>query len=168
MLLRAKSAVPADELAELIWNGMAPSGAADTLRAHGDLAEAAEFFEQALAICRSIDNPVGVASGLQRLGEVSLHRGDYQQAIGQFRQAIALRREAGDQHGETMALRLAAETGYTHQEASGHRDLAESHHRAGEKEQSRHHREQALTLYTQLGAPEADEVRTRLAAVSPA
>jgi DNA-binding SARP family transcriptional activator/tetratricopeptide (TPR) repeat protein len=158
----------------------------------GDLAEAAEFFERALAICRSIDNPVGVASGLQGLGEVSLHRGEYQRAIGQLRQAIALRRKAGDQHGETtalrtlaealhgagqsaaaraelaVALRLAAETGNTHQEASGHRDLAESHHRAGGQEQARHHWEQALILYTQLGAPEADEVRSRLAEVSPA
>ena len=42
------------------------------------------------------------------------------------------------------ALRLAAETGNTYQQASVHRDLAESHHRAGEDEQARHHWQQAL------------------------
>jgi len=67
----------------------------------------------------------------------------------------------------TAALRLAAETGNTYQQASTHRDLAESHHRAGQDEQARHHWQQALTLYTQLGAPEADQMRGQLSAASP-
>jgi tetratricopeptide (TPR) repeat protein len=62
------------------------------------------------------------------------------------------------------ALRLAADTGNTYQQASAHRDLAESHHRAGQDQQARYHREQALDLYTQLGAPEADQLRTWLSA----
>jgi hypothetical protein len=108
----------------------------------------------------------------------------------------------GNQHGETLtlrglaeglhatgqpaaaraelgtALRLAAETGNTYQQASVHRDLAESHHATFQDEQARHHAtfqdeqarhhwQLALTLYTQLGAPEADQVRGQLAAVSP-
>jgi hypothetical protein len=97
----------------------------------------------------------------------------------------------GNQHGETLtlrglaeglhatgqpaaaraelgtALRLAAETGNTYQQASVHRDLAESHHATFQDEQARHHWQLALTLYTQLGAPEADQVRGQLAAVSP-
>jgi hypothetical protein len=45
-----------------------------------------------------------------------------------------------------------------------HSDLAESHHCAGDYEQARDHWQQALALYTELGAAEADEVRVRLRA----
>jgi tetratricopeptide (TPR) repeat protein len=152
----------------------------------GRLAGAADFFEQSLAICRRIDNPVGLADGLRNLGDVSLRQGDYQQAISYLRQALAVHRQAGSQHGEIMtlrtlaealhgvgqpaaaraeleaALRLATETGNTYQQATAHHDLAESHHRAGRDEQARHHWQQALDLYAQLGAPEADQVRSRL------
>jgi tetratricopeptide (TPR) repeat protein len=129
-----------------------------------------------------------VATQLSNLGEVSLRRGEYPQAIGYLRQALTLFRQAGDQHGETVTLRtlaeamhgtgqpaaaraeletalqLAADTGNTYQQASAHRDLAESHRRAGQDQQARHHWQHALDLYTQLEAPEADQVRTRLSA----
>jgi tetratricopeptide (TPR) repeat protein len=154
----------------------------------GHLPNAAAFFEQALTICRRIDHPTGVADQLRNLGEVSLRRGDHRQAIGYLRQALAMQRKAGYQHGETQtlrtlaealhgagqaasartelhtALRLAAETGNTYQQASAHADLAESHYRAGENEQARRHWQQALDQYTQLGAPEADHIRSRLTA----
>jgi len=158
----------------------------------GQLAQAAGFYEQSLTIFRRIAHPDGVASGLLSLGEVSLRQGLYPQAIGYLRQALTLHRQAGNQHGETLtlrslaeglhatgepaaaraelgtALRLAAETGNTYQQASVHRDLAESHHAAFQDEQARHHWQLAFTLYTQLGAPEADQVRGQLAVVSPA
>jgi len=35
----------------------------------------------------------------------------------------------------------------------------------GDRSQARHHWQQALGLYAQLGAPEADQVRAQLAAV---
>jgi tetratricopeptide (TPR) repeat protein len=132
--------------------------------------------------------PTGIGTALLNLGEVSLRRREYQHASGYLRQALALFREAGDQEGEiealqnlakavqgdsqtaaarvemSAALRLAAETGNTYQEASAHGGLAESHHCAGEDEQARHHGQQALTLYAQFGAPEADQVQSRLVA----
>ncbi len=149
------------------------------------LAQAADFHEQALAMFRRIDHPGGVAAGLSSLGEVSVRRGDYQQAIGYLRQALAQFRQAGNQHGEAAtifslaaalhgagqpaaarteleaALLLASETGNTYQQASAHRDLAESYCSAGEDEQARHHWQQAVDLYTQLGAPEADQLRSQ-------
>jgi DNA-binding SARP family transcriptional activator/tetratricopeptide (TPR) repeat protein len=154
----------------------------------GELTQAAEFFERSLVIFRRIDLRVGVAAELGNLGEVGLRQGEYQHAISYLRQALDLYRQTGYQHGEIVALRnlaqalhgvgqaaaaraeltaalqLAAETGNTYQEASAHRDLAESHHCAGESEQARRHWQQALDRYTQLGAPEADQVRSRLRA----
>jgi tetratricopeptide (TPR) repeat protein/transcriptional regulator with XRE-family HTH domain len=154
----------------------------------GQLAQAAVFFEQALAIYRRIDNRNGVAAQLHNLGDVSLHQGKYQRASRYLRQALAGYQEIGQKHGELLtlrrlaealqgadqpaaaraaladALRLAAETGNTYQQASAHHDLAESHHCAGQAGEARRHWQQALALYTQLGAPEADQVRPRLSA----
>ncbi len=157
----------------------------------GQLAEAAALFEQAVTSGRRIDNPVGVAVGLRGMADVSLQRGEHRQAISCLRQALALFRQAGDRYGEigalsslaetlhrsgrpaaarsllATALRLAAETGHAYQQASAHRDLADSLHAAGEEEQARCHWQQALALYTHLGAPEADQVRSRLSASRP-
>jgi tetratricopeptide (TPR) repeat protein/transcriptional regulator with XRE-family HTH domain len=157
----------------------------------GQLAQAAGFFEQALAICRSIDHPNGVADNLVGLGEVSMRQGEYQQAIGYLRQALDLHRKCGHQFGEIMTLRtlaqalhgagqlaaaraeletalgLAAETDNTYELANAHRDLAESYRRTDADEQARRHWQQALDLYTQLGAPEAEQVRSRLAVQEP-
>jgi DNA-binding SARP family transcriptional activator len=154
----------------------------------GRLTQAAAVFEQALAIHRRTDNPTGVANGLFSLGQVSVREGGYPQAIDYLRQALDLFRQAGYQHGETLtlrslaealhgagqpaaaraelvaALRLAAETGNTYQQASAHRDLAESHYSAGEDEQASHHWQQAVSLFTGLGAAEADDIRARLTA----
>jgi len=153
----------------------------------GQLTQAADFFGQAEAIYRRIHHPVGVADGAFNLGRVSLRQDDYPRATSYLRQALARYQQAGDQYGETVtlfslaealhcagqpaaarteltaAIRLAAATGNTYLQASAHRDLAESHHSAGEDAQARHHWQEALTLYTQLGAPESEQVRARLA-----
>lgn len=60
------------------------------------------------------------------------------------------------------ALQLATETGQTYQQAAAHHDLGESHHHAGQQDQAHYHWQQALTLYTQLGAPEAVKILSRL------
>jgi tetratricopeptide (TPR) repeat protein len=152
----------------------------------GQLTQAAASFGQVLAIYRRIDYPTGMADALRSMGEVSLRGGEYQRAIGYLRQALEMFRKTGHQHGEnktlrtlaealhgtgqpalarvelTAALRLSAETGNTYEVASLHRDLAESHHTSGQDEQARQHWEQALTIYTQLGAAEADQIRSML------
>jgi DNA-binding SARP family transcriptional activator/tetratricopeptide (TPR) repeat protein len=152
----------------------------------GQLTQAATSFEHALAIYRNINHPAGVASLLRNLGEVNLRQGKHQQAAAELRQALALYRQIGRQYGEIETLRslaralhgsgqpaaaraelaaalgLAADTGNTYQEAAAHRDLAESHQHAGEDEQARHHWQHALTLFTQLGGPEADQLRAQL------
>ncbi len=158
----------------------------------GQLAEAADSYRPALEIFRRIDHPTGVASGLLNLGEVSRGQGEYQRAISYLRDALAMYRKAGGQYGEivalrclagalhgagqtaaaraelAVALRLAAETGNTYEQASVHADLAESHHAAGQHELAGGHWQQALALYRQIDAPEAGQIRSRLAAVEPA
>jgi DNA-binding SARP family transcriptional activator len=154
----------------------------------GHLTQAADSFRQALTLYRNIENPAGVANGLFSLGEVTVRQGEYSAAISYLQQALAVFRRADDQYGETLtlrtlagalheagqtaaaraeltaALRLAAETRNTYQEASAHRDLAENYHSAGEDWKARRHYRQALTLFSQLGAAEADQVRIRLGA----
>jgi tetratricopeptide (TPR) repeat protein/transcriptional regulator with XRE-family HTH domain len=166
------------------------SGTGELSLRRGELTQAADYFTQALAIFRDVNHLASVAAQLGNLGGVSLCQGEYQQAIGYFQQSLALFRKTGYQHGEivmlrslaealhgvgqaaaaraelTAALRLAAETDNPYQAASAHRDLAESHHAAGHDQQARDHGERALALYTQLGAPEADQVRIFLANIS--
>jgi tetratricopeptide (TPR) repeat protein len=174
------------EARDQVYEAMALAATGELHLRREQLAQAARFFDQALAIYRRLENPAGSATQLFNLGNVSLRRGDFQRAAGHFRQALALFRQASYQHGEietlralagaldrlgqpvaaraelAVALQLAAETGNTDQHASVHCDLAESHHAAGEDEQARHHWQQALALYTELGAPEAERVRDRL------
>jgi DNA-binding SARP family transcriptional activator len=152
----------------------------------GEYRQAADHFEQALDINRRVDNKNGVAAGLLSLGKVSLRRGRYLQASSYLRQALILCEEIGQVHGQiwtlrslaealdgagdpaaaraelVTALRLAIETGNTYEQASTHRDLAESHYSSDDNEQARDHWQQALTLYTQLGVPEAEQVQSRL------
>jgi DNA-binding SARP family transcriptional activator/tetratricopeptide (TPR) repeat protein/transcriptional regulator with XRE-family HTH domain len=152
----------------------------------GQLTEAAGYFEQALAIFRRVGHLAGVAAALLDLGSVSLRQGEYQQASSQLRQALTLHRKTGYQHGEikalralaqaldgigqpraacaqlVTALRLAAETGNTYQQACTHSELAEIYCCSGHDDEARDHWQQAMELYRQLGAPEADQILSRL------
>jgi tetratricopeptide (TPR) repeat protein/transcriptional regulator with XRE-family HTH domain len=152
----------------------------------GQLAEAEAFFQQAIAIFRGVNYTVGAANALRGLSQVLLRKSDCQQATGYLREALALYEKAADRLGEILALRglaealhqsghpagartelqialrLAAETGNTYQQASTHGDLAENYQCTGESETARHHFNQAIDLYTEVGAPEADQIRARL------
>jgi tetratricopeptide (TPR) repeat protein/transcriptional regulator with XRE-family HTH domain len=171
-----------------VFEAEALSGIGELALRRRQLQQAAAPLQEALAIYRSLDHPAGIASVLRWLGDLSMRQGRYQQAIGLLRQALTLHVQTGDRGGEIKTLRILAEvlhgagqpaaaraeletaldlaagTGNTYQQASVHRDLADSHHSAGRHEQARHHWQQALDLYTQLGAPEADQIRTRLSA----
>jgi hypothetical protein len=48
------------------------------------------------------------------------------------------------------------------EQARAHNGIASSHHAVGDPGQARHHWQQALNLYAELGAPEADHVRAQL------
>jgi tetratricopeptide (TPR) repeat protein len=148
---------------------------------------AAGYFRQALAVFEEIGSTVGVAEIMGRLGEADLKLGRYEQAAGNFEQALAMSRDIGDRAlqadaliglGEARlhagdaaqarahhaaALRLASEASVPAVQARAHRGLATACQAAGDLAQARRHWQEALTRYAAIGAPEASEIRGRLA-----
>jgi DNA-binding SARP family transcriptional activator/tetratricopeptide (TPR) repeat protein len=150
----------------------------------GRCRQAAGHLDRALALNREAGYWDGQAEALTRLGDVCLRRGHVQEAAGQLRQALALYREIGNRSGEadalnslgevllaagqpddahsecSAALRLATEIGDTYQQARAHYCLGQA--RSG---YARVHWQQALALFTELGTPEADQVRAALSSL---
>jgi DNA-binding SARP family transcriptional activator/Tfp pilus assembly protein PilF len=112
----------------------------------GRYRQAAEWQRQALAICAVTGDRTGEATALNGLGEALL-------AAGQAA-------EAGGRHA--AALGLTADSGERYEQARAHRGLARSYHAGGDDGQAGYHWEQALALYTALGAPEAAQIRAHL------
>ena len=151
---------------------------------------AAEYLQQALAVFQEMGNRKDEAEILARLGEVHAGLGHYEQATANFEQALFTFREIGDPDQEAevfnslaevlfqtggadkahaqhaAALRLATEAGTPLQQARAHSGLARACQASGDSRQALHHWQQALTHYTAIGAPDADEIRARLAAAA--
>jgi len=145
--------------------------------------QAAEHHQQALDLFRATGHRDGEADALASLGVVYRRQGRYTQAADHHQQALARYREIGDRGGEAevlnnlgemlhttgdpdqahiqqaAALALAVETADHYEQARAHAGLAHTHHDTGHLDQARHHLRQALTLYTDLGVPEADDIR---------
>jgi len=86
------------------------------------------------------------------IGEVLLRTGRPSQARAQL----------------TTALDLATQTGDRYQQARAHDILARTYHATNEADEARRHWTPALTLFARLGAPEAGDVRARLADIDGA
>ncbi len=153
----------------------------------GRYQHAAGYLKQAIVMLHEMGNTRGESDALVRLGEVYLGLGGYEQAAGHFEQALAMSREIsariveadalnglGEVHfrtGEagkarahhTVALRLASQAGVPLEQARAHSGLARACQADGNPLQARHHWQQALTHYAAIDAPEADEIRARLA-----
>jgi DNA-binding SARP family transcriptional activator/tetratricopeptide (TPR) repeat protein len=154
----------------------------------GRYQQAADDLRQALTLFRETGNRIAEGYALANLGVVNLRQGRYQQAADDLRQALTLFRETGNRDGEAEALNrigetmhatgqseqahaqhaaaltLAVETGDRYQQARAYAGLAHTRHAAGEHGLARQHWQHALTLYTDLGVPDADDVRAHLAA----
>jgi DNA-binding SARP family transcriptional activator/Tfp pilus assembly protein PilF len=154
----------------------------------GRYRQATGHLQQALALFRETGNRNGEADVLANLGDADFRQRRYQQAAGHYRRALALARETGDQSAEAealnglgevllatgqpdpariqhaAALRLAIQIGDQDQQARAHNGHARAHHAASDHSQARRHWQQALTIYADLGAPEADQIRAELAA----
>ena len=155
----------------------------------GRYEQAADDLRHALTLFRETGNRVGVGYALANLGVVNLRQGRYGQAADDLRHALTVFRETGNRDGEAEALNrmgetlhatgqseqaraqhaaalaLAVETGDRYQQARAHTGLAHTRHAAGEHGLARQHWQHALTLYTDLGVPDANDVRAHLAAL---
>jgi DNA-binding SARP family transcriptional activator/Flp pilus assembly protein TadD len=150
--------------------------------------QAAAHFETALELCRQTGERTAGGYALTGLGILDVRQGRYQQATGHHQQALTLFREVGDRSGEantlngfgelflargrpsdarthhSMALHAAREIGDAYEEARAHGGLARAYRTVGDDGEADRCWQRALTIYTQLGAPEADQVRECLGA----
>jgi tetratricopeptide (TPR) repeat protein len=150
---------------------------------------AAEHLQQALHLFRQFGDRMGEAWALNSLGTLHARLGQPAQATEHHQQALAILRAIGDRYGEawalnglgeaahaaghhtdalthhTDALTVAADTDARHPQARAHTGLGHAHHTLGNPTRARHHYQQALTLYTNLGMPEADQIRAHLATI---
>jgi tetratricopeptide (TPR) repeat protein len=104
----------------------------------------------------------GEAHVLSCMGLSEAHLGRYEQAAGNFEQALALSREIGDRDLEADTLDGLGDVLCQTSDAG----KARAYHADGDSPQARQHWQEALTRYTAIGAPEADEIRARLAAAT--
>jgi DNA-binding SARP family transcriptional activator/tetratricopeptide (TPR) repeat protein len=148
--------------------------------------QAIENYQQALTLYRQIGDRVGEARTLGNLGAAYQRVGQYDQALDHHQQALTLEREIWDQHGHTTtlndigetlraanraaealiahqeALTMADTSGERYEQARAHDGLAHAHHGLGNLDQARRHWRQALNIFTDLGTPEAEQIRSRL------
>lgn len=110
---------------------------------------AAEHHQEALAQCREIGERPGEAKALNGVAES-------RRALGELDQA---------RHDHAAALHLATEIGDRYEQARAHDGLGRTYHATDENDQAGRHWRHAVTLYTNLGVPEADGVQARLTAL---
>jgi DNA-binding SARP family transcriptional activator/Tfp pilus assembly protein PilF len=157
----------------------------------GSFARAAGHLKQSLAMFRAIGDRSGEAYALTHLGDVDLRRGHHGRAIDYHEQSLSLFIQTGNPGGQAMALnglgeaflaagqpedaclrhtdalRLASQNDDKQDQARAHDGLGHAYHVLGDPGQGRRHWEQALALYTRLGAPEADRLRAQLDPAAP-
>jgi DNA-binding SARP family transcriptional activator/Tfp pilus assembly protein PilF len=149
--------------------------------------EAADSLRQALSLFRHVGNRTGEADALINLGALHLAQRHLSQAASHLQQALALSRETGDRSDEaealnclgevllatgqphhaharhTVALELLGQLGDKYQLARARDGLGHACQAIGEAVEARRHWQEALAVYTELGVPEADQVRAQLA-----
>ncbi len=128
-------------------------GEGGTLNNLGDLyrdlrqvAKAIDCYQRALMIHREVEDRRGEGVALANLGETYRCLGRFDEAIDHCHQALMIHREVGARHGEARTLDYLG--------------LAVQHTEGAEA--ARVSWREAFAIFTELGAPEADEVRARL------
>jgi tetratricopeptide (TPR) repeat protein len=160
---------------------------ADIEMRSGRYGPAGDHLRQCLTLRRQLGNRTGEASALDSLGTLHTHLGELDRATACFDQGLALFREIGSQEGQAFVLNglgevahragrpadalahhtaahaIATAIGNRYQQARAATGLGHAHLALGDKASARVHHEQALILYADLGAPEAEQVRADLA-----
>ncbi|MEU5873991.1 BTAD domain-containing putative transcriptional regulator [Glycomyces sp. NPDC047369] len=115
----------------------------------GEHREALAHCEAALALAAAAGDRAGQGAVLDSLGYVHHHLGQYDLAVDHYRRSVAMNREAGLRSGEATALANLAEPLLALGDRGGARDAWT----------------RALAVYEDIGHPEADRIRERLAAL---
>ncbi|MCS7478243.1 AfsR/SARP family transcriptional regulator [Umezawaea endophytica] len=166
---------------------------ADTLLDVGRIEESEAHYREAIEVSRSAGSRWTEANAHHNLGLLYLANGRVAEAPTWLRAALVMYREVGEQCGESTchsdlsvallseghyeeaavsarsALTLATDAASPYHQALAHDQLATVFDRQGVPGAVSHW-QRALALFTELDAPEADQVRARLArtrAVSP-
>ncbi|MBO3753061.1 tetratricopeptide repeat protein [Streptosporangiaceae bacterium NEAU-GS5] len=150
--------------------------------------EALDYFQQSWAIYREIGDKRGESDVLNNIGFFHGQQGNDGEALVHHQRALTVARGINERYEESIALRGI---GDVHQRAARHGDALEHYQVAldlakaigdgyqkaltlermgasiketGDMSEGQDCLEQALALYEQLGVPEAESLRTRLAA----
>jgi tetratricopeptide (TPR) repeat protein len=153
----------------------------------GRYQQADNHLRQARSLCRQAGDRYGEACALITIAELDLRLGRHKQAKTDNLKALAIRRDIGDRSGEADSLNLlgkvltatgrSAAARSAHQEAlelatklreprsqaRAHDGLGDSYRATGDHDTAADHWKTALTLYRDLGLPEADQVHAKLA-----
>jgi DNA-binding SARP family transcriptional activator len=122
------------------------NGLAAALRGLGDLDQAAAHARQALELARLAGFRLLEGQALTILAAIHLGQGDADQAADHAQQALALHRETGHRLGQARTLVI----------------LGHALRHTGRTEAALPCWQQALALFTDIGAPDADQVRDLL------
>jgi tetratricopeptide (TPR) repeat protein len=174
----------AREIDDVVGEAYALASLGEAYYWQGEYRQAADHLQHARDASRKIGARANEAYALTRLGNVHSHQGDYTQAADCHQQALATYQEIGDHDGEadalngvgetllatgrpiqaqachTTALALTHRTGNRYQQARAHRGLAATCHTVGDLNEAHQHWQHALDIYTDLGVPEADRMRS--------
>ena len=153
----------------------------------GHLDEALDCQRRSIDLLRELGNEDQTGEPLAEIGNLLRQRGEYDQALEHHRQALAVFRrvdvrgsesatlndlgltlraagrpaEALDRHRD--GLRIAEQASDRYEQARALYGMADAHRDLGDPERARRHWQRALEIFTELGTPEADEVRAQLA-----
>jgi DNA-binding SARP family transcriptional activator/Tfp pilus assembly protein PilF len=176
----------AREVGNLVGQANALDNLGTVYQRQGSYEDAADILQQALLLFREVGSRPGETDALINLGAVYLGQRHFEQAASQLNEALAISRETGLRSAQAEALNgigklllatghpdhacadlsaaldLAGQIGDKKQQACAHEGLGHAYAAAGDRDQARRHWQDALALYTELGVPEAAQVRARL------
>ncbi|MCM6774543.1 tetratricopeptide repeat protein [Nocardia sp. CDC159] len=154
----------------------------------GRNAEALNYAQQSLNVARATGSRAAECQALHDVGSACRRMGRFDEAFAHFRKSLTLARDTGDRALECQALLGLGETAYStndQRQAQDHlrqtlalaSEIGERYHQARAHDNLAHtlldtdphtahtHWLQSLDLYTDLGAPEANDVAHHLASI---
>jgi tetratricopeptide (TPR) repeat protein len=162
------------------------------LERQGRYAEALDHSSRALALYQAVDHRKGQARALSTIGWLHALLGDYPRALATCQQALTFLEDLGDRYGQAAtwdslgyahhhlnahpqavtcyqrSLSLWRDVGARYGEATTLIRLGDTHHAAAHPAQAREAWQRALTILDELGDPDAEKARSKLATLPPA